>query len=1353
MVNDTREKRAPKNKCSSKSYIKLKLFSKFVYAVADSGSTISLVSKDILPASSLESLEEYTGKIVAAEGSSLDSLGQLKTQVCIADKELQIDMVVVDNLKETLLIGTDFFVQNGCVLNFGNLSFTIGETTVPLLTVKDSFETVYKTVVQKTVTIPANSFVENVRLKCKNKRRNTYSYSTCSAIFEPNTDLLTRKHKLESEDLLVNVVKGKTLMRVLNCNDYPVTIYRNQTVGKVSTIARDSVNFVKNSQEEEIKTDLVQDIDEEVLFRKLNLSALTHLSPEEMSEVKNLVRRHKKVFALDETHIQPADLPPLKLKLTTDKPIRVPPRPISLALRPEAEKLVKKLMDLDVIEHVTDCTKYHSNAFIISKPNATGNNSKFHLISDYRNINRYLEKTIHSLPDIDTVASLWKDCRYWANLDLSLGYYQCMLSEESRSITNCSIAGVLTFRYKRVPLGLCVSGSHFQGVLERTLLGLKNTSCVQFLDDLALANKTFKGLLESLEAIFKRLEAVKLVLKPEKTRLFQRQIEYLGHTLSEEGLGMRMQKVEAIAKMSRPRNKKQIKSFIAMASYYRRFIHQFSEIVKPLNMILRGNERFSWGPEQQSAFDTIRKKLLENPILKFPDMSKPFVLKVDSSDYCTGAILSQRGDDNFLHPVAFASRLLTPVQSRWSAYQRELYAMKYYICDKFSVYLKDGKPFTVLTDHKPLLQWRSSKQMDGPLWRWYSDLSTYDFEVVHIEGSKNISDCPSRLPMTTDNKFESYLQSLDKQGKIQKTDIAEDLEETDIEKLPEVVKQVVSQSNEATQESTIGIERSLAISETTQKKSPDQEVTDQSPVMAEETIEDKWEIQFLDKETLRKAQADDPVLSIVKRWVEAGIKPALTNKTQKLSPELKNYRSSFDRLKLKDGILFRTWEQGTLENPLDLVCLPEYYQETIIRLAHDIPSSGHFGQFKTLQRVRSRFYFPHCELMVKLHIENCVPCILKAGKRKPISPLQPFYGTHPNDIVQLDLCGPFPNNIHGYKYILVIICKFTGWAEAIPMKETTSAKVARELLDVWIARNGLMNQLHSDRGPQFCSEVFKAVFTMLGLVYQSHTTAYNPKSDGGAEKLVRTVKQLLTAYCSENPEVWPDMLQTLMFAYRTSVSTTTKYSPMFLHTGRVAKIPMDLALGTYTPKRFGTQGEYAYDLYKTLRKVYKFVEDHLKASREIAKQYYDNRCNVKQYEIGDKVYLWRPKKKGSNTFTSNFYGPFEIIKQVGDYNYKIDVGNSKIHNVVPHNLLRLAPQHTNGRRDFEPVDLELDHSLELLQNPEGPPLEDRGFTAKHRNDDNQRVRPIIMLDNHPPVVRRGDRIRRQPVRYPDHEVL
>ena len=206
----------------------------------------------------------------------------------------------------------------------------------------------------------------------------------------------------------------------------------------------------------------------------------------------------------------------------------------------------------------------------------------------------------------------------------------------------------------------------------------------------------------------------------------------------------------------------------------------------------------------------------------------------------------------------------------------------------------------------------------------------------------------------------------------------------------------------------------------------------------------------------------------------------------------------------------------------------------IIDYCHNTPAGGHFGKPKTISKIRSRFYWPKMELEVSLYIDSCQTCIKKSNKQKPKSPLQPFNSTHPNDIIQFDPLENLPDNPQKYKSILVIIYRFTCWVEAVPLKDTKAPTVARALLGTWITRHGIPIQAHSDRGPQFTLEVMSIVCNLMD-IHKTFTCAYRPMSDGAVEAAVKIVKNLLKGYCTENPEKWPDLLQQILFAYRTSV--------------------------------------------------------------------------------------------------------------------------------------------------------------------------------------------------------------------------
>ena len=1323
---------------------------------------------DIVPEKELEKVEDYNGRIVGAEGSQLSVIGILSTQIQIADDLFNTKVMVVENLQEPILIGTNFMVDNRCILNFSDLSFEVNnKVKVPLLQVQSNKSPELKVLLGKTIRIPAMTTVQNVHCKVKSKHASHQEYCTFTGLYEPCDKLLMRKYQIYSQESLVNLKKGKTNINLVNPNDFPVTIYRNQTVGSLKAVDHNSVNLVKSIAEPTCTINVAEDStvnDDDVsqsdkkdqkLFEKLKLDEINHLTTCQILELKNLVSKHSDVFAVDEGGIiKPAKIKPHKIILDTDKPIRAPFRPIALALKPHAEKEIKRLMDLDIIEPSN--SPYNSPAFILEKKGAKGENTKYRLISDLRLVNKHVIRSFQPLPDMDSLTSLWNGCKLWSSLDMSQGYFQLELHEDSRPITSSSIPGVAKFQYKRIPLGLSSSSSHFQGEIENLFIGMKPKKVVQYLDDLATAAKSFAEMIQNLDQIFEKLKSVGLVLKPEKTRLCQTKILWLGHIISEKGVQMNPEKIEGITKMSAPRTKKQVKSFVSMCSFYRKFVRSFSEISRPLTEILKNHVKFRWGPEQQEAFDSLKKKIVEAPILQFPDLEKEFILRTDASNYCIGAILAQKGDDGFLHPIAFGSNLLSATQTRWSVYQKEFYAMKFY-CQKFRVFLLH-KPFILQTDHKPLVHWETSKHMEGPLWRWFQALSQFDFRVEYINGGKNTADCPSRLPRKNDMRYDEYdTMTRQEDGEIVNYNATSNKDKRPEEKLFEQQTEVTCQVESVCQATDNTCQQNTVSSATiTDSESSEKQASDTDGKSSPCDIIATCEI--IEKTALVEAQKSDPILSVVREWVEKGEKPPLSNDTQKLNPDLKNYRSSFDRLKIVDNILYRSWERKNSDNPSWLICLPEYYHESIIKICHDLPASGHLGVFKTVERIRERFYFPHCEMQVSLYIGQCRTCVLKSQKRKPRAPLKPFYGTHPNDIISFDLLGPLPDNKYKYTMIFVIIDKFTGWAEAVPLKTTTSGVIAQALLDVWIARNGLPNQCHSDRGPQFTSEVLRIVFNLLGMVYHSHTCAYTPKSNGASEAMVKIVKNMLRSFCADQPETWPDMLQQVMFGYRTSKSKVTGFSPHFLHTGQLPKQPMDLIFGTFPHKKFQSQTEYAYDLYKTLHKTYRWVESYLKAGRDMAKQRYDNRVNEKQFKPGDWVYLWRPRKKGQHAFASNFYGPFKILSKVGDYVYKIDAGNSRIHPIVPHDLLRLEPSGDSVvPRDFDPPEeLEWDHGYQF-PNIETEQADLDQFEGTHTDEIEQHAgehddRPIVALDgimppNLPANIGRPQRLRRPPDRY------
>ena len=238
-------------------------------------------------------------------------------------------------------------------------------------------------------------------------------------------------------------------------------------------------------------------------------------------------------------------------------------------------------------------------------------------------------------------------------------------------------------------------------------------------------------MLQNLEKVFLRLSSAGLKLKAKKCHIFAEQVEFLGHIISPEGIATDPKKVEAIKIWREPSNVTEVRSFVGLCSYYRRYIKNFAAIAKPLNKLTEKNNSFHWTRECQEAFDALKARLIQSPILSSPNFNEPFILDTDASNTAIGAVLSQVIDGQE-RVVAYASRALSKQERKYCVTRKELLAVVYFV--KYFRYYLYGKHFTVRTDHSSLRWLLNFKNPEGQLARWLEVLTTYDFEIQHCPG-------------------------------------------------------------------------------------------------------------------------------------------------------------------------------------------------------------------------------------------------------------------------------------------------------------------------------------------------------------------------------------------------------------------------------------------------------------------------------------------------------------------------------------------------------------------------------------------------------------------------------------------
>ena len=285
--------------------------------------------------------------------------------------------------------------------------------------------------------------------------------------------------------------------------------------------------------------------------------------------------------------------------------------------------------------------------------------------------------------------------------------------------------------------------------MQTLLLDLLAERCLVYLDDIIVHGSTIEDALDDLRLVFTRLYEIGFKLKSAKCKFLQQEVTYLGHIVTAEGIRCDPSKIEQVRTWPTPKNTNELRSFLGLASYYRRFIKDFSHIASPLNTMLGKDVPFIWTPDAQIAFDNLRGALCSPPVLAYPDTSSTagiFILDTDASDTAIGAVLSQRSSDDTEHVIAYSSRGLCRREKNYCTTRKEMLALISSL-GKFRHYLL-GRRFLVRTDHQSLLWLQNFRDPEGQTARWQEYLQEYDFECQHRPGKKHgNADALSRRPI------------------------------------------------------------------------------------------------------------------------------------------------------------------------------------------------------------------------------------------------------------------------------------------------------------------------------------------------------------------------------------------------------------------------------------------------------------------------------------------------------------------------------------------------------------------------------------------------------------------------------
>jgi hypothetical protein len=363
---------------------------------------------------------------------------------------------------------------------------------------------------------------------------------------------------------------------------------------------------------------------------------------------------------------------------------------------------------------------------------------------DYRKVNELILPDSYPMPRTDEILDNLHGAKYFSKLDMTDGFWQIALAEDSRDYTGF-VTRSKFWRWKVLPMGLKSSPSVFQRKMDCILGEIKWKFVMCYLDDLIIYSKTFEEHMDHIKQVLEKLELAGMFVKLSKCAFGMESIDFLGHIVTKEGIKPDPKKTKAIAGMTAPTDAHGVRRFLGMASFYRRYIKDFAARTEGMRNLIHKDTIFKWTLNHDKEFEDIKKELISNPVMAYPNFREKFILATDASHKGLGAVLSQKYPDGE-RVVAYASRSLTKGEKGYGITQLEALAVVWAV-NQFKVYLQDHK-FTLITDHRALVKFKELKDTNPLLERWSIKLSPYDYDVEYRPGKDHHNaDCPSRTPV------------------------------------------------------------------------------------------------------------------------------------------------------------------------------------------------------------------------------------------------------------------------------------------------------------------------------------------------------------------------------------------------------------------------------------------------------------------------------------------------------------------------------------------------------------------------------------------------------------------------------
>lgn len=1057
---------------------------------------------------------------------------------------------------------------------------------------------------------------------------------------------------IEIPSAIITVKNGSFITLVINKSDSNILLKKSSQLSltpiadlNLHTYPTHSLNYIHHHDANLLKNNL----------RRLKID---HMNDEEKRHIQKLCYSYRDIFYCEEIPLTFTHDIKHKLRLTDENPIYVRNYRQAPQQRLEVNNQVQNLLKQNIIRE--SISPWSCPVHIVpKKPDASGK-VKWRLVIDYRRLNDKTIEDKYPLPNINDILDRIGRAQYFTTLDLASGYHQVEMDEIDIEKTAFSTERG-HYEFLRMPFGLKNAPSTFQRLMDSVLRGIPNT--MTYLDDVLVYSTSLQEHINTCQEIFKRFRTHNLKIQLDKSQFLQKTVQFLGHTLTSEGIMPNEQKIEAIKKFPLPKTQKEIKSFLGLVGYYRKFIQDFAKLTKPMTSCLKKNAKILHNKEFLDCFEKCKQLLINAPILKYPDFEQPFILTTDASDVAIGAVLSQ-GTVGTDKPVAFASRTLSETERKYSTIEKELlsiiWATKY-----FRPYLY-GRKFIIYTDHRPLTWIMSLKDPNSKLTRWRLKLEEYDYSIVYKKGKYNTNaDALSRVVIhAQDTDFAPSIENLD-----------------DSQLINDIFETLSNRNNVAPSTTSVDVHPSTTIVDTQASTSsvkpqpPTSSVAPQPATPNEQNIDISSLINLPSKSLLNDSsnieqnklpQTSDAIDRQLKQFYirkspgsEYRVEDRSKGRTiiKDVFIPINDTHNQVIKFLLEHTIADRIFHcyfyQEELYEIFDKVyktifndrgpklvrCLSRVTrienkseQTELIKRYHE-GKTIHRGIQETYKHIHRNYHWPNMLLTIQKYINQCDICLKSKYERNPLKlPLALTNTPHkPLEHMFMDLYS-----IGGTTF-LTVVDNFTKYAQAIALQAATSIHIAEALLQMFSVL-GIPIRMTTDSDSKFDNEVIAEICTMHNIKIH-FTTPYNPNSNSPIERLHSTLGEMIRIQRITDKDEPANLMKYAIIAYNNTIHSSTGFTPFELLFGHTSsRNPLEL----HFPREF--YQEYVNKHKQIMENVHKLVNLKLASEKENVINKFNQNKEKAKFKIGDIVYKQVAKSARSNKLEQKYLGPYTIVR-------------------------------------------------------------------------------------------------------------